>query len=54
VLKLIQDILQFMAPKHLLGSRTAVNKILIQELDASSYCDGVVFSSGSLRHLLSN
>jgi hypothetical protein len=54
VLKLVHDIFQFLASKHLLGSRTAVNKILIQELLASRHSNGRVLSSGSLGHLLSN
>jgi hypothetical protein len=31
MLKLVQVVLQCLAPKHLLGSKTVVNKILIQE-----------------------
>jgi hypothetical protein len=54
VLKLVQDVLEFLAPKHLLGSRTAMNEVLIQELLASSHSDGRVFGSGSLGHFLSN
>jgi hypothetical protein len=54
VLELVQDVLQFLAPKHLLRSRTVVNKVFIQELLASSPSDGGVFGSGSLGHLLSN
>jgi hypothetical protein len=54
VLKLVQDVLQFMAPKHLLGSRTGVNEVLIYELLASNHSDGRVLGSGCLRHLLSN
>jgi hypothetical protein len=29
VFKLVQDVLEFLAPKHLLGSKTTVNKVLI-------------------------
>jgi hypothetical protein len=54
VLKLVQDVLKFLAPNHLLRSRTVVNKILIEELLASSHSDGGGFGSGSLGHLLSN
>jgi hypothetical protein len=54
VLKLVQDILEFLVPKHLLGSKTAMNEVLIQELFASSHSDGRVFGSGSLGHFLSN
>jgi hypothetical protein len=54
VLELVQDVLQFLASKHLLGSRTAVNEVLIQELLASSHSDGGVLGSGSLGHFLSN
>jgi hypothetical protein len=54
VLKLVQDVLKLLAPKHLLGSRTVVNKILIQEFLASNYSNGGGFGSGSLGHLLSN
>jgi hypothetical protein len=50
VLKLVHDVLEFLAPKHLLGSRTAVNEVLIQELLASSHSDGGVLGSGSLGH----
>jgi hypothetical protein len=54
VLKLVHDVLQFLAPKHLLGSKTVVNKILIQKLLASNHSDGGVFGSGNLGHFLSN
>jgi hypothetical protein len=54
VLKLVQDVLELLAPKHLLGSRTIVNKILLQEFLANSHSNGGGFGSGSLGHLLSN
>jgi hypothetical protein len=54
VLKLVQDVFQVLSPKHLFGSRTAVHKVFIQELLASSHRNGGVFGNWSLGHLLSN
>jgi hypothetical protein len=52
VLKLVKDVLKCLAPKHLLWSTIAVNKIAIQELLASSQGNGGDFGSGCLRHFL--
>jgi hypothetical protein len=46
VLKLVKDVFQFLASKYLLGSKTVVNKILIQEFLASSHSNGGIFGSG--------
>ena len=54
MLKLVLDVLEFLAPKRLLGSKTAMNEVLVQELLASSNSDGRVFGSESLGHFLSN
>jgi hypothetical protein len=54
VLKLVYDVFQFLAPKHLLRSKTVVNKVLIQELLATSHSNCGVFGSGCLGHFLSN
>jgi hypothetical protein len=54
VLKLVQDVIECLASKHLLGSKIAVNKVFIQGFLASSHSDGGVFGNGCLGNLLHN